>query len=109
MIGRAVARWKIVENRSAAGSEISISGIPGFTSQPGWFTRDEFLHAYATKTGRHLNGLRFHEALGVFKLAVILQQLYFRYWRGQTKDERFANFNDRVRALTQKAAELTEA
>jgi hypothetical protein len=46
--------------------------------------------------------------LGVFKLAVILQQIYFRYWKGQTADERFSNFDERVKALTRLAAELVE-
>ena len=41
------------------------------------------------KTGRDLSALPWHEVLGVFKLAVILQQIYFRFWRGQTTDERF--------------------
>lgn len=92
----------------AASPEISGGGVPGFTAQPGWHTRDQFLHSYAAKTGRELNGIRFHETLGVFKLAVILQQIYFRFWRGQTQDPRFANFHLRVRALTRKAVELVD-
>jgi hypothetical protein len=46
--------------------------------------------------------------LGVFKLAVILQQIYFRFWRGQTSDERFRDFNLRVTSLTKRAAEMVE-
>jgi len=90
----------------AASPEISGGGVPGFTTQPGWYTREQFLDAYSRRTGRDLSGVRFHEALGVFKLAVILQQIYFRFWRGQTQDQRFANFHLRVRALTRKAVDL---
>jgi hypothetical protein len=36
---------------------------------------------------------------GYFKLAVILQQIYARWKNGQTQDERFADFDDRVRTL----------
>ena len=93
---------------TASSAEISFSGMPAFTAQPGWYTRDEFLHAYSSKTGRDLMGLQFHETLGIFKLAVILQQIYFRYHRGQTQDARFANFNERVRALTRTAYQLIE-
>ena len=92
----------------AASPEISGGGVPGFTSQLGWHTRDQFLEAYARRTGRDIIGIRFHETLGVFKLAVILQQIYYRFWRGQTKDQRFANFHQRVRALTSKAVELLD-
>ena len=42
-------------------------------------------------------GMKFSACL---KLAVILQQIYFRFWRGQTTDERFRNFDQRVKALT---------
>lgn len=92
----------------AASPEIAGGGVPGFTAQSGWHTRDQFLQSYAKKTGRDLNAIGFHETLGVFKLAVILQQIYFRFWRGQTQDQRFANFHQRVRALTRKAVELID-
>jgi len=46
--------------------------------------------------------------LGVFKLAVILQQIYFRFWRGQTSDQRFRTFDQRVKALTELAARMVE-
>jgi aminoglycoside phosphotransferase (APT) family kinase protein len=35
----------------------------------------------------------------IFKLAVVLQQIYYRFYRGQTQDERFRNFDSRVRNL----------
>jgi len=87
--------------------------VPGTTLQavttgPGWWTRDEFVAHYARKTGRDVSALPWHEVFGVFKLAVILQQIYFRFWRGQTSDERFRNFDQRVKALTQRAAEMVE-
>jgi aminoglycoside phosphotransferase (APT) family kinase protein len=92
----------------AASPEISGGGVPAFTAQPGWHSRDQFLDAYSRRTGRDLHGVKFHEILGVFKLAVILQQIYFRFWRGQTQDQRFANFHLRVRALTRKAVDLLD-
>lgn len=92
----------------------SSSLVPGTTLQavttgPGWYTRDEFVARYQKKTGRDMSPLPWHEAAGVFRLAVILQQIYFRYWRGQTRDERFAHFNDRVRALIDRAYSMMES
>jgi hypothetical protein len=46
--------------------------------------------------------------LGIFKLAVIIQQIYFRYWRGQTSDERFRSFGERVKGMARVAAQLAE-
>lgn len=82
------------------------TGHEALTSGPGWYTRDEFVEHYAEKTGRDLSALRWHEVLGVFKLAVILQQIYFRYFKGQTADERFSKFDKRVKALTGLAVEM---
>ena len=42
-------------------------------------------------------------------LAVILQQIYYRFHRGQTNDERFRTLNDRVRHLIAWAAESVES
>ncbi len=80
---------------------------PVITTQPGWFTRDQFIERYATKTGRDVTHLPWHEVLGVFKLAVILQQIYYRFHVGQTTDERFRGFDRRVKSLVRMAAELT--
>jgi aminoglycoside phosphotransferase (APT) family kinase protein len=82
--------------------------LEAVTTGPGWYSRDDFVQRYAEKTGRDVSVLPWYEAFGVAKLAVILQQIYYRYWRGQTKDERFAHFNQRVATLVQRASEMVE-
>ena len=84
------------------------TSLEAVTTGPGWFSRDEFVEHYAKKTGRDLAALHWHEAFGVFRLAVILQQIYYRFWRGQTTDERFRHFDDRVRALVERATGMME-
>lgn len=81
---------------------------PALTSQPHWYTRDQFLQRYVAQTGRDLTHIRYHEVLGIFKLAVILQQIYYRFHAGQTQDERFRTFDRRVRALIRQAAALMD-
>jgi aminoglycoside phosphotransferase (APT) family kinase protein len=81
---------------------------PGVTAQRGWYTRDQFLERYAERTGRDLTHIRYHEILGIFKLAVILQQIFYRFHQGQTQDERFRTFDRRVRGLIRLAASLME-
>jgi aminoglycoside phosphotransferase (APT) family kinase protein len=87
--------------------------VPGTTLQavttgPGWWSRDEYVAYYASQTGRDLSALPWHEVFGVFKLAVILQQIYYRFWKGQTTDERFRHFDSRVKVLIKTAAEMME-
>jgi aminoglycoside phosphotransferase (APT) family kinase protein len=90
----------------AAAPELGAHGMPTLTSQPGWYTRDQFVQRYAKQTGRDLSHIGYYEVLGIFKLAVILQQIYYRFRRGQTKDARFQNFDQRVRGLVDLAASL---
>ena len=92
----------------AAAPQLRASELPAFRSQPGWYTRDQFVQRYAEGTGRDLSHIGYYEVLGVFKLAVILQQIYHRFRRGQTQDTRFQNFDERVRGLVELAASLTE-
>ncbi len=93
---------------SVAAEDDPHPATPGLTAQPGWHTRDQFLQRYAQRTGRDLKHIRYHEVLGLFKLAVILQQIYYRFQQGQTQDERFRTFDRRVRGLIRLAATLIE-
>ncbi len=93
---------------SAAAEHDPHPATPGLTSETGWYRRDRFLQRYAQQTGRDLTHIRYHEVLGLFKLAVILQQIYYRFHRGQTQDERFRTFDRRVRGLIRQAASLIE-
>jgi aminoglycoside phosphotransferase (APT) family kinase protein len=92
----------------ATDPEVRVAGIPALTSRAGWFTRDELVERYAQKTGRDVTHIGYHEVLGVFKLAVIVQQIYCRFHRGQTHDDRFRNFGARAVALGRLAARLAE-
>ncbi|HKP84621.1 MAG TPA: phosphotransferase family protein [Blastocatellia bacterium] len=82
--------------------------ISPVTTEPGWMSRKEIVERYAEKTGRDLSGIAFYETFALFKIAVVLQQIYFRYVRGQTHDERFKNFDRRVAGLARAALELAE-
>jgi aminoglycoside phosphotransferase (APT) family kinase protein len=103
-LGLTLCYWTWV----AAAQETPLPATPAITAQPGWYTRDQFLERYARQTGRDVSRIGYHEVLGVFKLAVILQQIFYRFRRGQTNDERFRSFDRRVRALAKVAQSLTE-
>ncbi|MBV8817872.1 MAG: phosphotransferase, partial [Acidobacteriaceae bacterium] len=76
---------------------------PSLTSQPGWFTPAEIVEYYGTHTGRDVSRIAYYEVFAIFKLAVVLQQIYYRFFNGQTQDERFRHFDQRVRNLIAQA------
>ena len=68
------------------------------TNVPGNPTREELLDRYARQSGREVANPAFYYVYGLFKLAVIVQQIYARYRRGDTSDPRFADLIQAVRA-----------
>ena len=70
----------------------------GLTSLPGSFTRTELLDHYTQRTGRRIDDPVFYFAYGLLKIAVIVQQIYFRYQKGLTRDPRFASLGALVKA-----------
>lgn len=82
--------------------------IPGFemgpTMAPGMWTRRRMVDEYARLSPLTFGDLNFYFVFGIFKLAVVLQQIYARYARGATKDERFATMNHMVAILARGAA-----
>src|SRR5436305_1419256 len=65
-----------------------VSPMP--SREPGFMTRAEAARRYAERSGRDVSRLPWYYVLGMFKIAVIVQQIYVRYHRGQTQDARFA-------------------
>jgi aminoglycoside phosphotransferase (APT) family kinase protein len=91
----------------AEAPQLRARGVSALTSQPGWYTRDQFVQRYTERTGRDVSHISYYEVLGMFKLAVILQQIYYRFKRGQTQDTRFQDFGERIRGLVELADSLT--
>ncbi len=79
-------------------------------SMPTWHqgfpTREAAAERYARATGFDCGAVHWYHVFGVFKIAVVLQQIYIRFLRGQTRDRRFAAFGERIAALIDKAATL---
>jgi aminoglycoside phosphotransferase (APT) family kinase protein len=83
-------------------------GKPPITVQYGFFTRREFIESYAKKSGRDVSQIHFYVTFAYFKLAVICQQIYYRWKKGQTQDERFAKMDGFVRGLIHHALEASK-
>jgi aminoglycoside phosphotransferase (APT) family kinase protein len=74
------------------------------TTAPGMPTREEAVRRYLARSGLTLPavGWEFYEVYGLFRLAVILQQIWSRFSGGQTSNPAFAQFGDIVRILLQR-------
>jgi aminoglycoside phosphotransferase (APT) family kinase protein len=79
----------------------------GPTALPGSLTRRELVERYAEQTGRDVSDVLFYYSFGLYKIAVIVQQIYARYVRGHTSDARFARLNDLVAVLAEQADRAT--
>ena len=78
------------------------------TWHAGFPTRREVAERYAQRSGADLSELRWYVQFNVFRYAVILQQIYVRYVRGQTHDARFRDFGTAVNLLTRRGLAMTE-
>ena len=74
----------------------------------GFLRREELIAHYAQHSGRDLSAIHFYHALSLFRVTVIIAQIYVRYVRGQTQDKRFAAFGPRIPAAAQAALEIAK-
>lgn len=69
------------------------------TTLPGTLTRAQLVERYAAATGHDPGDMSFYLTFARFKVAVIIQQIYYRYAQGLTQDARFAALPQRIHTL----------
>ncbi len=98
-LGTALAYWV----NAGDPPELRSLGL-GLTSLPGNLSRTQLVERYSAHTGTDPGNVVFAYAFGLFKVAVIAQQIYARYERGHTRDPRFAALHLAVGALGRAAS-----
>lgn len=78
------------------------------TNMPGALTRDELIERYSKRSGISVDTFDFYYCFGLFRLAVIAQQIYYRFYHGQTKDARFQMLIFAVQILEETALKVME-
>lgn len=78
------------------------------TYMPGNPRRGDIVNMYAEKTGKEVGDFVYYYVFGLFKLAVIVQQIYYRYAKGFTQDKRFARLDQTVQYLGLKALQAVQ-
>jgi aminoglycoside phosphotransferase (APT) family kinase protein len=97
-LGTSISYWMQADDAAMFQSPIF-----GVTMKPGMWRRADIAARYFERSGRQTDHLVFYFAFGLFKTAVVLQQIYYRYAKGLTQDPRFAPFIMVVRALADQA------
>jgi aminoglycoside phosphotransferase (APT) family kinase protein len=102
-LGTTLCYW--IEARDHAGLQ-NMSFAP--THLPGMLTRRQLCDRYADRTGRDVSKIVFYYVYGLYKTAVVVQQIYYRFKQGLTQDPRFAGLIFAVGLLADRAAETIE-
>ncbi len=102
-LGSTLAYWIDTDDPE----ELVVIGL-GLTTLPGNLNREGVLQRYAQGSGRDVSSILFHFVNSTFKVAVIAQQLYYRYKQGFTQDERFGMMLLGVQLLAKQAARAIE-
>lgn len=81
------------------------------TNAPGMWTRHQVVEHYCAAMGLTMDPERwqFYDVFGAFRLAVIAQQIYYRFYHGQTSNPMYGEFVGIVRFLDAKCTELIAA
>ncbi|HEU4750686.1 MAG TPA: phosphotransferase family protein [Acidimicrobiia bacterium] len=87
--------------------EVPATLNPMPTTAPGFMNRAEALALYGTRTQHDLSDFPWYLVFGTWKLGVVLQQIFIRWHRGQTRDDRFADMGGAASRLFELAAERT--
>jgi len=92
-LGTLLGYWSQADDATPRGTGGGVTMLAGFP------TRDEIAERYAARTGTNLDHLPWFETFALFKTAVVLEQIYVRFVKGQTQDERFRTLGDAVPML----------
>ena len=76
------------------------------TAEEGFPRRADAVQRYADRTGFDVDDIDWYFALATMKFSVVIQQIFVRYLRGQTRDERFARYDERAREGIEKACRI---
>ncbi|MEO8171630.1 MAG: phosphotransferase family protein [Sediminibacterium sp.] len=95
-LGATLAYW-FEEGEGDVFKQYNLSWLPGN------MTRKEIINRYAEKSGRDLSDINFYYVFGLFKNAVIAQQIYHRWKQGHSTDARFGGLLPMIQLLGERA------
>ncbi len=104
-LGTLLSLW--IEAGEGLGGGTQGGGMP--SNVPGFLTRREAVERYGQRRGVDVSQVPYYYVFGLFKIAVVIQQIYHRFHLGQTKDERFRAFEQIAELLFWMAKSRSES
>jgi aminoglycoside phosphotransferase (APT) family kinase protein len=101
-LGTLLGYWAQAGDPPERGATVAV------TAQSGFPKREEIAARYAERRGVDLSRISWYESFALWKTAVVLQQIYIRFVRGQTQDDRFQMLGERVPILVQLAVDVAQ-
>jgi aminoglycoside phosphotransferase (APT) family kinase protein len=101
-LGTLLSAW--IEEREMIGQ--GQVGMPSNT--PGFMTRRQAVERYGERSGFDVSNVPYYYVFGIYKIAVVLQQIFVRFHRGQTQDKRFESMGQAAEMLFWRAKEQSE-
>ncbi len=105
-LGTLLTAW-VEEREAPPGTSGGPVVMPSNT--PGFMTRAEAVARYGKRHNVDVSNVPYYYVFGLFKMAVVVQQIYYRYHVGQTKDERFRTFGQAAEFLFHRAHEAAQS
>lgn len=103
-LGTTLAYWITADDPD------DVRALPfGMAAFPGSWSRERVAREYGALTGRDVSGVAYYHVFGLFKVAVVAQQIYARFAAGKTDDPRFAMMIHGVRLLSSFARRIADA
>ena len=87
------------------GPTYPVFGEQAVTLAP-YLSKPELVAIYAGHTGLDVDDIRYYEGLALYRIAVIIEQIYARFEAGQTSDRRFARFEPLAPLLAEAAVDV---
>ena len=97
-LGTSIAYWVNVDDPEAEQQQALLT-----TYLDGNPKREELIHEYALASSREVDNFIYYYVYGLFKITVIVQQIFYRYKKGYTTDKRFEFLDQTARFLCLKA------
>ena len=101
-LGTLLGYWVQADDLPERGATVAV------TAQQGFPTRAEIAARYSERRGIDVRTISWYEVFALWKTAVVLQQIYIRFVRGQTSDARFQAMGPRIPLLVQLAAQTAD-
>ena len=97
-LGTSIAYWTMSNDHP-----LILNGLKSPTIFEGNPSRSKIVELYCKKTNTEIDDFVFYYVYGLFKIAVIVQQIFFRFKKGLSSDQKFSKLDKYAKVLSDTA------